>query len=94
MVLITTHTHAILKSKRRENKEKEKKKKAKKERKKEKKEKKRQEDEARKLNEKKHHTSRPYGLNKDGIGLIEGIKCINGTGGKTQQGEEARAVLR
>ena len=32
---------------------------------------------------------------KDGIGLIEGIKfIINGTGERTQHGEEVRAVLR
>ena len=30
----------------------------------------------------------------DGIGLIEGINCINGTEETTQQGEEVRAVLR
>ena len=41
------------------------------------------------------HTSRPWELTTDGIGLIEGIKCIiNGTGEKTQDGEEVRAVLR
>ena len=32
---------------------------------------------------------------KNGIGLIEGIKCIiNGTGERTRHGEEVRAVLR
>ena len=61
----------------------------------EKQEKTRQEEEARKGKEKQCHTSRPYKLTKDGIGLIEGIKCIiNGTGEKTQQGGEVKAVLR
>ena len=33
-------------------------------------------------------------MTKDGIELIEGIKCIiNGTGERTQHGEEVRAVL-
>ena len=32
--------------------------------------------------------------NKDGIGLTKGIKCINGTGERTQYGDEVRAVLR
>ena len=54
-----------------------------------------QEKEARKRKEKKCHTSRPLELTKDGIGLIEGIKCIiNDTGERTQHREEIRAVLR
>ena len=43
---------------------------------------------------KKRHTSRPWELPKDGVWLIEGIKCSNGTGRRTQQGEEVRAALR
>ena len=38
------------------------------------------------------HT-RPNELIKDDIGPIEGMKCINGTEGKAQQGKEARAAL-
>ena len=93
MVPVTAHTHVRLKSIGRK-KRKEQKKKAKKERKqeKERKEKKRKQGKE----GKKHHTnnSRPYELTKDGIGLIEGIKYINGVGGRTQQGEKVRAALR
>ena len=56
----------------------------------------RQEEEARKGKEKNEsHTSRPLELAKDGIGLMEYIKCIiNDTGEGTQHGAEVRAVSR
>ena len=42
-----------------------------------------------------YYNSRPYALTKDGIGLIEGMYQVhNGTGERTQQGGEVRAVLR
>ena len=109
IVPITTHTHDRRKSigkkkqrkeqKMKERKEKTGKLKYEKERKEktrqEKQERTRQEEKAGKEKRKKCHTSRPSELTKDGIVLIEGIKCItNDTGERTQHGEEVRAVLR
>ena len=87
---ITTHTHVRLKSigNKKNKKKKKMTKKAKKERKKRKKRKKKgKKTKQGKERKKKHHTGLPYDLTKDGNGLIEGIKCINCNGGRTQQGE-------
>ena len=94
----TRQTQVNPEKRNKEKKEKKRKESKEKKRKRKRKEKKRQEktiqEEARKGKGKKRHTSRPQEPTQDGIGLIEGIKYINGTGGKTQQAEEVRAALR
>ena len=102
VVYITTHTHDRLKlngknkgkKKRREEKRREKKRKKrrgkKKRKEKKRKEKKRKEKKKRKQGKerKRYHISRPQELTKYSIDFIEGVKCINGTEGRTQQGED------
>ena len=102
LVPITTHTHdrrkSIGKKKQRQDKKikERKEKKAKKEQGKKRKDKKRQEKKKQGKEKIKNVILADLEeLTKDSIGLIEDIKCtINGTGEKTQQGEEVRAVLR
>ena len=43
---------------------------------------------------KERDTSRCQELTENGIGHIEGSKCLKGTGGRTQQDEEVRATSR
>ena len=99
VVPITTHTHVRRKSignKKQEKETKRKERKGKERTRNARKSKKRQDKKRKQEKEKRKNVilADPRKLTKDGIGLIEGIKCINGTGGKTQQGEKVRAALR